>query len=112
MRVESRGRVLIVNLSHMVYTNVIGLGASIMVVCRALLFYVAVAWTQQPSTPTPVTRSPILSVAPAPSDTLQFEAQLPDFEAKDINGRLWRSSDLRGKLTVIDIWSTFPRNPE
>jgi beta-lactamase regulating signal transducer with metallopeptidase domain len=29
----------------------------------------------------------------------------PDFEAKDRSGRIWRSSDLRGKTTLIDVWS-------
>jgi len=45
-------------------------------------------------------------VEPEAPDTLRFEEQLPDFEAADTGGRVWRSADLRGKLTVIDIWNT------
>jgi hypothetical protein len=47
------------------------------------------------------------SVPPAMSDLLQFGAQLPDFEAKDIAGRTWRLEDLRGKYTLVYIWGTF-----
>ena len=43
---------------------------------------------------------------------MRFEIPLPDFEAKDIDGRVWRSSDLLGKLRVIDLWSTFSPNFE
>ena len=52
-------------------------------------------------------KSPFAPVPPAASDSLRFNARLPEFEAQDINGRTWRSSDLRGKLTVIYIWHTF-----
>ena len=52
--------------------------------------------------------SPFESVlVAAPEDTLRFVTQLPDFEAQDINGRVWRSADVRGKFTLIDIWATF-----
>jgi hypothetical protein len=47
------------------------------------------------------------SVPPAVPDSLQFGAQLPDFEAKDIAGRIWRLEDLRGKFTLVYIWGTF-----
>ena len=70
----------------------------------------AVISSQQLSLPQTETPSPLLSIPPAATDTLRFGASLPDFEASDITGRLWRSSDLRGKLTVVDIWSTFPTN--
>jgi peroxiredoxin len=49
--------------------------------------------------------SPFLSV-PAVSDTLRFDAPLPDFEAKDIAGRTWRLEDLRGKFTLVYLWWT------
>ena len=76
--------------------------------CRAFFFFAAAAaGAQQISNPTTDNQSPFLPVAPVVPDTLRFEAQIPDFEAKDIAGRTWRSADLRGRLTVIDIWSTF-----
>jgi peroxiredoxin len=88
------------------YAHFIRVG--IMMVCRALLlFAAAAAGAQQISNPTMDNPSPFLPVAPVVPDTLHFEAQIPDFEAKDITGRLWRSADMRGKLTVIDIWGTF-----
>jgi peroxiredoxin len=72
--------------------------------CRALLLFAAVtAGAQQPAIDA---QSPFLPIPPFVPDTLRFEAKLPDFEAKDINGRLWRSTDLLGKFTVVDIWST------
>ena len=74
----------------------------------AVLHFVALgALLAQPqaSSPTGENGSPLLSIAPA-SDGLQFGAQLPTFEAKDITGRTWRLEDLRGKLTFIYIWNT------
>lgn len=51
--------------------------------------------------------SPFLSVPADVPDTLRFGAVFPEFQAKDIAGRTWRAEDLRGKLTLIYIWSTF-----
>jgi thiol-disulfide isomerase/thioredoxin len=51
-------------------------------------------------------RSPFLQVPAPPSDTLKFQSPLGNFEAGDLNGRHWRSADLRGKVTFVDIWST------
>jgi hypothetical protein len=65
-----------------------------------------VALAQQPSAPAMNTQSPFLPV-PAVSSALRFGAQLPEFEAKDISGRTWRSEDLRGKFTLIYVWHTF-----
>ncbi|HJT86262.1 MAG TPA: hypothetical protein VJ732_00360 [Bryobacteraceae bacterium] len=61
------------------------------------------AFAQSPATAAP---SPFLAVPVVP-DALQFGAELPDFVAKDIRGRVWRSGDLRRKYTVIYIWHTF-----
>jgi hypothetical protein len=68
---------------------------------------VPVALAQQQSAPATDTQSPFLSVPTHAPDTLRFGAQLPDFEAKDINGRTWRFQDLRGKFTLICLWGTF-----
>ena len=79
----------------------------IAVVGRALvLLVVPVALAQQQSSPATDTQSPFLSI-PSVSYALRFGAQLPEFEAKDINGRTWRSEDLHGKFTLIYIWHTF-----
>ena len=53
-------------------------------------------------------QSPFLSIPPA-ADTaaLRFGAPFPEFEARDITGRIWRADDLRGRVTVIYIWNTF-----
>jgi len=45
-------------------------------------------------------------VAPAPTDALRFDRPLAEFRTTDLTGRAWRSADLQGKVTVIDIWST------
>jgi peroxiredoxin len=59
---------------------------------------------QQPA-PVPANlASPFLSIAPASGDTLRFDEKLADFETRDIDGRVWRSSDLMGKFTVVDLW--------
>jgi peroxiredoxin len=63
------------------------------------LLIASVALAQQPS--------PFVSVPAEVPDTLRFEAPFPEFEAKDIAGRTWRSEDLRGKLTLIYVWGTF-----
>ena len=80
-----------------------------MVVCRVVVFFLAVAATTAQQIPTPATgeTSPFLTVPPAESDELRFAAQVPDFEAQDIHGRTWRTGDLAGKFTVLYLWSTF-----
>ena len=44
---------------------------------------------QQASSPATETRSPFLSIPPAP-ESLRFDSQLPPFDAKDTAGRRWR----------------------
>jgi len=76
--------------------------------CIGVLLFTCIGIAQQPSANLASSPSPFQLVpAAAPADTIQFVTQLPDFEAKDISGRLWRSADLRGKLTLVDVWSTF-----
>ncbi len=78
------------------------------VVRAALLFVVAaVAVAQQPSGPALDNNTQFTTVPPLTQDSLSFEAQLPNFEGKDLQGRVWSAADLRGKLTVIDVWNTF-----
>jgi peroxiredoxin len=70
------------------------------------LLAVPAAFAEQPAAQAGETASPFLSVPSAASDSLRFRLDLPDFEAKDIAGRTWRKEDLRGKFTVVFIWST------
>ena len=35
------------------------------------------------------------------------EKPLPDFEITDIQGRLWRLADLKGKKTLVNLWATW-----
>jgi hypothetical protein len=74
--------------------------------CGLTFLILPVALAQQPLSVATDNQSPFLSI-PAVSDALRFGAQLPEFEAKDISGRTWRSEDLRGKFTLIYIWHTF-----
>lgn len=39
--------------------------------------------------------------------SLEFRGVLPAFEAKDLNGRTWRLADLKGKVTLVDVWATW-----
>jgi thiol-disulfide isomerase/thioredoxin len=32
---------------------------------------------------------------------------LPDFSLADLDGHLWRLADLRGKVTFVNVWSTY-----
>ncbi|MBS1858009.1 MAG: redoxin domain-containing protein [Acidobacteria bacterium] len=47
---------------------------------------------------------PFVSIPPPARDTLRFGEKLPDFEARDTSGRVWRPADLLGKYTVVDLW--------
>jgi thiol-disulfide isomerase/thioredoxin len=38
---------------------------------------------------------------------LSFSTPLPDFEVKDLGGRTWRTSDFKGKVTLLDFWATW-----
>jgi hypothetical protein len=71
----------------------IPIGVAVMVVyCSALLLFAAAfAEAQQVSTPATDVQSPFLSVPPAVSDEFRFASEFPEFEAKDITGRTWRS---------------------
>jgi peroxiredoxin len=73
-------------------------------VLRVLLLLMApIALAEQASSPVG-----FLPLPPKSSDSgeLRFGEQLPKFEAKDTSGRTWRLEDLRGKFTLIYIWST------
>ena len=50
-------------------------------------------------------KSPFEPVPGAAVDRLVFQAMLPDFAGRDLLDRTWRLENLRGKLTVVDIWA-------
>jgi thiol-disulfide isomerase/thioredoxin len=66
-----------------------------------MLFCAATVWGQ--------TVSPLQTLAPkgASPDALTFSKALPAFDAIDLNGRSWRTADLLGKVTVVQIWGVF-----
>jgi peroxiredoxin len=74
---------------------------------RSLFLFVASTLFAQQATS--IRESPFQVIRPAPADLdmLAFRTTVPDFEARDLSGRTWRSADLRGKLTVVQIWGTF-----
>ncbi len=53
----------------------------------------------------------VTSGRPQPSaaapPALVYEAALPDFEAGDNSGKVWRLANLKGKATFIDVWATW-----
>jgi len=52
-------------------------------------------------------QSPFETIPAALSDTLAFRTPLNDFEAGDLAGKTWGLADLRGRVTVVSIWSTW-----
>jgi beta-lactamase regulating signal transducer with metallopeptidase domain len=42
---------------------------------------------------------------PVPGPTLTYEESLADFSATDLQGRTWRLDDLKGRATLINVWS-------
>ncbi len=44
---------------------------------------------------------------PSRSKRLRFDRPLPEFKLKDLEGRTWRLSDLKGKVTLINVWATW-----
>jgi thiol-disulfide isomerase/thioredoxin len=50
---------------------------------------------------------PKLALPTAGAYEMEFQFVLPDFEGKDLKGKTWRLSDLKGKATFIDIWATW-----
>jgi thiol-disulfide isomerase/thioredoxin len=37
----------------------------------------------------------------------KLEKPLPDFNLPDLSGRTWRLADLKGKVTFLNVWSTY-----
>jgi len=45
-----------------------------------------------------------------PSMKIEYLTELPDFEARDLSGKTWRLSDLKGKATLVDVWAATGSN--
>lgn len=48
-----------------------------------------------------------LMIAFSPANVLRQEAKAPQFELRDINGRIVRLSNYRGKVVLINFWATW-----
>jgi thiol-disulfide isomerase/thioredoxin len=48
----------------------------------------------------------LLVLALSAISALAQSVTVPDFEVRDLSGRLWTAAHLRGKVTLVDIWST------
>ena len=44
---------------------------------------------------------------PTRSKKLTFDRPLPKFKLKDLEGRTWKLSDLKEKVTLINVWATW-----
>ncbi len=44
---------------------------------------------------------------PPQSRLVGFTKTLPEFTARDLSGRLWRLSELKGKATFVNVWATW-----
>ncbi|MGO9260478.1 MAG: redoxin domain-containing protein [Bryobacteraceae bacterium] len=68
-------------------------------------------WATKPGETSPHPAAP----APAPTSVVANGAQswtkldkpLPDFEMSDAEGKTWRLADLKGKVTLINLWATW-----
>lgn len=48
-----------------------------------------------------------LMITVSPANVLRQEAKAPQFELRDINGRIVRLSSYRGKVVLINFWATW-----
>jgi hypothetical protein len=39
--------------------------------------------------------------------TTRVGDQLPSFEVTDLAGKVWRSSDLKGKVVYVNVWASW-----
>jgi hypothetical protein len=70
-----------------------------------LVLALGVAQAQEPSRPPDAVT--FAAIPPAADDSLRFDRDLPDIEVKDVQGRVWRPQDFRGKYTLVYLWHTF-----
>jgi peroxiredoxin len=49
----------------------------------------------------------LVSTKEAPVKRAAAGLQAPSFELKDIEGKMWRLSDLKGKVVLVNFWATW-----
>ena len=66
---------------------------------RVRLWMAKDAATAAPKTPSTVVSSQL--------NWIQLDKPLPDFEISDAEGKSWRLADLKGKVTLVNLWATW-----
>jgi thiol-disulfide isomerase/thioredoxin/tetratricopeptide (TPR) repeat protein len=60
-----------------------------------------------PKGASPAPKSPATTVAATQSEWTQMDKPLPDFQISDAEGKTWRLADLKGKVTLVNLWATW-----
>ena len=61
-----------------------------------------------PRAAAPAPKAPTTAVAaPAQLSWTQMDKPLPDFQISDADGKTWRLADLKGKVTLLNLWATW-----
>jgi thiol-disulfide isomerase/thioredoxin len=61
-------------------------------------------WFGQPKAASDVQRAAVVST---PGNWSAISKPLPDFKIEDAQGKTWRLEDLKGKVTLINLWATW-----
>src|ERR1039458_86853 len=60
-----------------------------------------------PNPAAPGPKAPTTSVAATQLGWTQMDKPLPDFQISDAEGKTWRWADLKGKVTLVNLWATW-----
>src|ERR1035437_6357847 len=60
-----------------------------------------------PKSTAPAPKSPATTVATTQMGWTQMDKPLPDFQISDAEGKTWRLADLKGKVTLVNLWATW-----
>jgi len=55
----------------------------------------------------PAPKSPATTVVATQMGWTQMDKPLPDFQISDAEGKTWRLADLKGKVTLVNLWATW-----
>jgi thiol-disulfide isomerase/thioredoxin len=55
----------------------------------------------------PASKVPTTTVAATQLNWTQLDKPLPDFQISDADGKIWRMADLKGKVTLVNLWATW-----
>jgi hypothetical protein len=72
-----------------------------------LLLVLALGVAQAQESNRPPDAMALSAIPPAAVDSLRFDRDLPNIDIHDIQGRVWRPEDFRGKFTLVYVWHTF-----